>query len=462
MRGSDEEKSVKRKNLLQITFIIFSLYALHANAFIFFGMQSPTPTPTAEVSEETSTSEETPNFEDPLVLKDLAQHLGMVLNTVAVYDEESENKPAVVIAMDELYAHVGFAGDSQPRGSVPLVVGRSSGGSVMVGMGSVDAYVGLAALQRSSKLNLSYPNITGSVSNWTDMKKIYHHIFYNTLRVHPEEHAVIVTDGIEETKENRETLTQVMFEVFNVPSFYISKNEVLSAYSNGKTTALVSTIGVEKSYNVSIYEGYVLPDASNANGLSLSKVNSRFKQLLEESGNQLSGQSVEGSLYGALLKHGFVSLNLENDQAAFEESSSNEVDFTMANGEVITIGTEGFMALESLFQPGLANLSADGLAKGIYESISRADESVQDKLYSNIVLTGPGPLFKNVAPRVQQELQELAPGRNIKITQSSQFPQFSHWIGGSILSSLSTFEEMWITKDEYDENGPGIIHRKAI
>ena len=36
------------------------------------------------------------------------------------------------------------------------------------------------------------------------------------------------------------------------------------------------------------------------------------------------------------------------------------------------------------------------------------------------------------------------------------------WIGGSILSSLSTFQQMWISKQEYDESGPSIVHRKCF
>merc|ERR1711872_110889 len=32
--------------------------------------------------------------------------------------------------------------------------------------------------------------------------------------------------------------------------------------------------------------------------------------------------------------------------------------------------------------------------------------------------------------------------------------KYSVWIGGSILASLSTFQQMWISKQEYDECGP--------
>ena len=40
--------------------------------------------------------------------------------------------------------------------------------------------------------------------------------------------------------------------------------------------------------------------------------------------------------------------------------------------------------------------------------------------------------------------------------------KYSVWIGGSILASLSTFQQMWISKAEYDESGPSIVHRKCF
>ena len=40
--------------------------------------------------------------------------------------------------------------------------------------------------------------------------------------------------------------------------------------------------------------------------------------------------------------------------------------------------------------------------------------------------------------------------------------KYSVWIGGSILASLSTFQQMWIAKSEYDESGPSIVHRKCF
>ncbi|XP_071451878.1 actin, cytoplasmic-like [Hetaerina americana] len=387
------------------------------------------------------------------------------------------DKPAVVIDHGATRCVVGMGGESHPRAMVPTVVGRPMESVAMRIPDLKSFYIGSEAELKGNKiLNLRRPLYHGMVDNWDDMAKIWEHIFSKHLRVNPEEHPMLLTEAPLVPIINREKMCQVPS-----PSYSISKAITRLNFGGRDLTdylakSLASKCG-EKCVRRQSRYGSASGDAkSGVWEVVARKIKENYCYVSSDYNQEVARMNAE--------LRGLPSSLGKNITQTYE----------LPDGQVVNIDFERFKVPESLFQPELIGQpDSPALHQAVPLSIEKLQSQempglkssapamqldldliqLQKTLYENIYLSGGNCRFPGLAERLRMEIYKhankttgLSMSVNVKDIpenggySSSAVP--SAWVGGSILSSLSSFQDMWISRQEYEEIGPSIVHQKCV
>ncbi|XP_062400875.1 actin-like [Sardina pilchardus] len=311
------------------------------------------------------------------------------------------------------------------------------------------------------------------------------------LRVCPQEHAVLVSDGPLAPPVERVRTAELLFEALGVPALYLSHRPLLSLYSYGMVTGLVVSAGGGATSVCPVYGGYCLPHAARTQPLGGAAVSALLQQLLEErgSGGGVSGKGQWEAPVGGISRKsqweapvggvsgkgqwegpvGVVSEEVQRQSVYVSQDFERELhqgsevtEYRLPDGTSVALGDERFRCAELLFCPSLAALPQPGAHILALSSVAAcAPQWPQEELLANVVLSGGTTLLPGFPERLQAELARLAPRDALVRVHSGAHRHVAAWLGGSVMATLRSARPLWVTAADYQEHGPDVVLQRC-
>lgn len=373
--------------------------------------------------------------------------------------------PTVVIDNGSGMCKVGIGSENDPTAVFPTIVGRPGKTPVFGPDRKETLFIGNDALPKAagaaSTMYLTHPIERGMITNWDDMEKIWHHCFFNELKVAPEEHSCLLTEAPLTPKANREKMTELMFDKFNFKNFYVITSAALSLQATARTTGIAVDIGDGVGHIIPIYEGSPLSHGINRFDLAGRDITEYLGKLMAETGNNFDASQRE-TVQDIKEKTCFVALDFDKVKKEAEQSAIHDINYKLPDGNTCVVRSQRFRAAETLFQPSLIGKELPGIHELAFDSVMKCDVDLRRELFKNVCLLGGTTMIPGFPERLIKELVSRVPSTmKVKAIAPSQ-RMLVAWIGGSVLASLSVFETMLISKKEYEEAGASVVHRKCL
>jgi len=246
-----------------------------------------------------------------------------------------------------------------------------------------------------------------------------------------------------------------MFETFNIAAMYLSDQAILSLYATGCTIGIVVASGESVTNIVPIYEGSTLIHSVQRLDIAGRTITDYLKNLLSE-------KSVEREIIVDIKeKLVYIANYFDKEMQLYTSSSYLDESYKLPDGTIFTIGNKRFRCTEILFRPSLLGMDVAGIHESTYNSLMKCDIAIRKQLYGNIILSGGTTMFPGITDRMQRELTNLSPSTMKTKIIAPPNRKYSTYIGGSVVASLTTAQQMFIYKSDYDEEGAIIVHRKC-
>ncbi|KAG8931674.1 NuA4 histone acetyltransferase subunit [Tulasnella sp. 419] len=415
---------------------------------------------------------------------------------------------ALVLDIGTSTTRLGYAGEDSPRCVIPTSYGyipRTTVNEEGVEVTTRDTFVGELGVHRwRPGMEVGNPMSDGLIYDFSLVKDIVNHAYTKVLEVDPTEHPVLVTEPAWNTPANRERMAEIMFEEFQVPAFYISNNATLSAFSSGRGTALIVDIGKSTASVTPVVDGFVLRKGIKHSALPTLVHNSAHSLLAHPTATRpaidlLPYQLIDKKQPVPPNHPPSVIINQEKLRLTTDSwrnwALHKEVDewmlgcgavlpkgwseenarawpmkfYEFPTGFNTTFESERFVPgdiyfnLQHLPPPPAGQFHPSNLSQLMLSALQACEPDIRPHLFNNVVVTGGGSLLPGIGDRLSFELQKISGGQKVRlhIPGNSIERRYGSWLGGSILASLGTFHQLWISKQEWQEHGKPIVSTRC-
>ncbi|XP_056651951.1 actin, clone 302 isoform X1 [Monodelphis domestica] len=348
---------------------------------------------------------------------------------------------------------VGISGEQNPRFIQATVLGYPQSINSMANTWQKAYYVGQEAQDNRSILTLNHPMQHGVVTSWDDMEKIWEHLYKDGLRETPKQRPVLLTEAPLNPPENRAKMVEIFFETFQVPALYVALQGLMALYATGKSTGVVLECGDGVTAVIPIYQGRCLFQSISRSDFAGGDVTNYLAGLFLEKGISLMNTGSKDIITD--IKERLCYIIPDPHERMKEENLDCSIyNYILPDGQTMQIGDELFQVPECLFQPSKAGSSAPGIHTLVTESVLKSSHHFQKDLLNNLILSGGSTLCPGMKRRLWREIQSLMKG-SLKVNIMAPSDRLlSVWIGASVITSLSTFQQMWMSSSDYNELGP--------
>ncbi|XP_074048432.1 uncharacterized protein LOC141491421 [Macrotis lagotis] len=369
--------------------------------------------------------------------------------------------PSAILDNGSGLCKVGISGEQVPRFIQSTVLGYPQSITPRTETKPKVCYVGQEAQDKRSILTLRSPMQHGIVTSWEDMEMIWRHLYKYGLREPPEQRPVLLTEAPLNPPENRAKMLEIFFETFQVPALYVALQGLMALYATGKSTGIVLDCGDGVTGVIPIYKDRCLLQSISRSDFAGKDLTNYLARLLLERGIHLVNRGNKDIITDVKERLCYI-IPDPHERKQEKTIDCSLYNYILPDGHSMQIGDELFQVPESLFQPSKLGSSAPGIHKLVLKSVMKSSHHFHKDLLNNLILAGGSTLYPGLQRRLWRELEFLLKGSlSVNITAPSD-RHLSVWIGASVITSLSTFEQMWVSRATYHEVGPAVIPKKCF